>query len=179
MLMELSINAIVTLVIAMTVLAFGFGLLSGVLSVGTNSLSQSIDGYTIDVPATSDNQLVVASPLRLDKVGSNVVIMSFYNKGNAQCDDVANDYSIGAWTVLDCEEDIVAELQSTTLDVPVGRAVTFGMVVDRNRDVLPGVYTCTMNMYCGKKERLVYDATQLPIQDMVPVYSKPLFVEVR
>ncbi len=81
--MELSINAIATMVIALTLLAFGLGLVTGVLNVGGDSLTQAIEGYSLEIPATSGEPLVVANPLKLKSVQSNVVLTSFYNNGES------------------------------------------------------------------------------------------------
>ena len=135
--MELSINAIVTLVIAMTVLALGLGMLNGVLSFGGSSLASSIDGFSVDVPASSFEPLVIANPLKLNAVGSSVVLASFYNAGNSRCDQPS--LLVGAWLYVECPDLPLKRTQTVTSDVSSGSFETLGLVLEFESGVVAGI----------------------------------------
>lgn len=152
--MELSINAIVTLVIAMTILAFGLGMINGVLSFGGSSLAQAVDGYRLDFPATSSDPLVSSRPIIFSEKKSNIILVSFYNTQTSRC-DVSNSPSVGAWFDLACPDISFSRVQTVPLDVSPGSYSTLGVSVDLTQRVKSGTYTCFARIYCGNRGDLV------------------------
>lgn len=175
--MELSINAIVTIVIALTLLALGLGLTGGLLSFGGGSLAQAVEGYRLEIPATSGDPLVISNPLSLESRNSNIVLVNFYNVHTPLCD---NDHiTVGAWFYLDCPELSIRKMQTVTLDIPVGTQKTLGVSLYLADDVDAGTYSCFARIYCDKRYPRVNDGILIGDPQVDSVFSKAIFVEVR
>ncbi|MCA9478194.1 MAG: hypothetical protein KC535_03555 [Nanoarchaeota archaeon] len=176
--MELSINAIITLVIAMTVLALGLGMIRGVLSFGGDSLASALEGYTIEFDATPSDSFVLSHPLTLKQGGPTIVLTSFYNTEYSQCDDIY--LNAGAWISLDCTSLEIENIQTVPLDIPLGHAATLAASITLKSGTAPGTYPCIARVYCGTRSERASEnglVTQDPASDSL--VNEPVFIEVR
>lgn len=174
--MELSINAIITLVIAMIVLGLGLGVVNGVLSFGGDRLAQTIDGYELYIPATSDDPIIAGNPIYLKQTGSTVVLTSAYNADNALCAD--DDKQVGAWPYLHCPDLSIQRIQSMPLDIPRGESKRIAMVITLESGVMSGTYPCSLHMYCDNIDDRTNDGIVSGDLDVGAIASEVLFVKV-
>lgn len=174
--MELSINAIITIVIAFLVLGLGIGLINGILSFGTGSLAQAVDSYRIEIPASPNTPLVVANPVKLRPASSTVVFTNIYNANNVEC--ASTDIQVGAWLYLDCADISFSRIQTQLVDIQLGDQKPVGFVVDVPRDVPLGTYPCVLKLFCENRDNRANRGIIAGDTESGVVLSKPVFVEV-
>lgn len=174
--MELSINAIILIVIALTVLGFGLGITNGVLSLGGDVLAQSVEGYRLEIPASSTIPIVVSDPLRIRQGQPTVVFTNIYNRNTLSCDD--SQLPSGLWLYLDCPDIDFSRIQTQVIDIPLSQQRAVGMVVDTSREVTKGKYPCTIRVYCENRDDRVDDGIVTDDPAVRTIESKSLFVEV-
>ncbi|MBN1275637.1 hypothetical protein JXA12_05095 [Candidatus Woesearchaeota archaeon] len=81
--LQLSINAIVVLVMAMVVLGIGLTFIRSMFDKATRNLGSIVDDTKIDNPASFDDPLTVESTVSVRAGKSKQFEVGFYNKANA------------------------------------------------------------------------------------------------
>ena len=102
--MELSINAIVILIIAMVVLGIGILFIRGLFAKSAEQLTTAISGQQIANPATADTPLVADREVLLSKSNpTKTVVLSVFNTGTSPAINVAVSMSncVSGTSVID------------------------------------------------------------------------------
>ncbi|MFH1174268.1 MAG: hypothetical protein V1725_03990 [archaeon] len=166
--LELSVNAIVVLVMAIAVLGLGLAFIRGLIQKGQEKFDVIITGTELENPARADKPLVVDAELAVKRGSFGKMVGSVYNVDTAPINvspvgycpnGTVNNYSINITT-------------GSMLPVPDGQAIGFraGIAVDSTVPI--GTYTCIMDLFKNWT-----DPSTGP--QVTKLYSGQFFISVR
>ena len=144
--MEMSINSIVILVMAMALLGLGLTFIRGMMGGATSKLGGSIEAADLSEPPTSEKPITMDRSVKI-KSGSNVKLkIGYYNTGNQKVTGAVP-------TVKSCTDLAAGDLTITALsqDVNPGSAVGFEVIMKVKTGVAQGTYGCSLKI--GDEEK--------------------------
>ena len=168
--MQLGINAIVILIIALAILGLAMTFVTKLFTQGEGRLGSIISSVNLPVHADS------STPLKMDtgmlsvkqKSDDNTLIVSVYNSNKFKNDE-------NVFLHIDCskpeggvEEGI--SLVSPSQKIPLGRDVGYGAIISLTDDVIEGTYPCRVIAS-------IEDSTTAAIDDTESI-SGQLFIKV-
>jgi hypothetical protein len=145
--LELSVNAIVILIIALVVL----GLVIAFVTTKFASLSEEIRITEVTPPATSDIPLQFPggnNKITLEKSKSTLMEIRIYNAESSAME-------IQKGLFFDCsgqETPLKYELRTATEKVDAGKEVKIPINIQLKPEAKPGVYACSVNAYDKKTD---------------------------
>ncbi|MFH1174270.1 MAG: hypothetical protein V1725_04000 [archaeon] len=139
--LELSVNAIVVLVMAIAVLGLGLAFIRGLIQKGQEKFDTIISGTELENPARADRPYIVQTEVAIKKGGFEKILGSVYNTGSAPMTVTPSfEGCIGL-----ADTDIMVTT-GTDLPVPEGQAIGFRAGVNVAAGVTAGQYTCIFNI---------------------------------
>jgi len=153
--LSLSVNTIVIIVLAITLLGLGLTFIQTLVGGAADKLGGFIDDVDLTEKPTSSNALVVPRELEVKLNSNKNVNIGFYNKGPAsvtkvrpklgECITVSDETAEGTITLVSPKKDSVAPSESqgykavlTIEDVPEGNYIcTLTMEADSDESNLP------------------------------------------
>lgn len=146
--LELSVNAIVILVMAIAILGLGLAFIRGALQKGQAQVFKAIDNAELENPATADKPVTVDRNVQV-KVGSTAQVrLGYYNSGSEPVD--ATPSLTSCYSSTNPTNSIVTQftLSSGSQSVGAGKAVGFqgllGTVAATT--LVQGAYVCTVEI---------------------------------
>lgn len=150
--LQLSINAIVILVMAMVVLGLGLTFIRGLFNKGTQNLGKVLDNSQLENPANPQNPLTVDQTVTASAGDEVKLRVGFYNKWNTHTYSVEGSGEQGG--VL-CEgpgqeNSLSLTIASPSTTVSSGEAVGLQTVLEvPEENVYTGTYVCTIRIWEG------------------------------
>ena len=138
--LELSVNAIVVLVMAIAVLGLGLAFIRGALTKAQGNVFKAIDNAQLENPASSDKPATVDRITTLKQGTSSPLRMGFYNSGSGNVDVTPAISCIKSGETGDTSALTYSTGQQT---VAGGQAVGFEGLVDASASSA-GNYLCTV-----------------------------------
>ena len=144
--LELSVNAIVILVMAIAILGLGLAFIRGALSKGQAQVFKAIDNAQLENPASADTPATVDKNVQVKNDGTAQVSLGFYNKETATAGVTFTP------VISTCSKGGVAadnfDLISGAQAVGVGKASGYQGIVQQKATVLAlnagDAYVCTV-----------------------------------
>ena len=132
--MELSINAIVILIIAMVVLGIGILFIRGLFAKSAEKLTTAISSQEIANPATPDQPVVADKEVLLSRTSTTKTIrLSVFNSGSGRATDVNVDmtHCVTSGAIALSDEDTGASLVDDS-SVPYYQLKTAPQDIEKN-----------------------------------------------
>ncbi len=146
--LEMSINAIVILVMAMVVLGLGLGFIRGMFGNATAKLENSIGAVDLTNPPNAENPIVFESSTLKVKPGKNLEFnYGFYNAES----DTAQDVQL-EMVAEDCQgtaDERNFNLITVSSDVASGESLSFKGILEAQTadgNAAPGTYLCPVTI---------------------------------
>jgi hypothetical protein len=161
--MQLSINAIVILVMAMAVLGLGLAMVRGLLGGGVDQLQTAIDGVDLTEEASSGKPLAGVNAIKIKRDTPEPVAVSFYNADNSACEGTGQaTLDIICQLPTGVSGPMFADSQTIPVTAERGTATKVGGIFTTEQSA--GTYGCTINIMCTGSA--------------TPVESETAFIEV-
>lgn len=143
--MEMSINSIVILVMAMALLGLGLVFIRGMMGGATAKLGKSIDTADLSEQPTSEKTVTIDPTVLLKKNVNSRVKIGFYNKANS-------DYMVKPSIYSCINSDGVSKTTQFTVQAisqvaEVGKAIGFEAMFKTTAD--QGTYACQVQIVNG------------------------------
>ncbi len=180
--LQLSINAIVVLVMAMVVLGLGLSFIRNLIGQGENQLGKTIDNIDLNLPASATDRITIPSEISLKRGGSTEVEVGFYNINSnglmaspALCKESGGKYKVGGsgWK-LECVDtkkqkinDKQIVISAPAAKVESGTAEGFLAIISdgcqnlgdsytdcKSNKLKSGDYVCSIKIYGSKDGEL-------------------------
>ncbi len=151
--MQISINTIVLLVLALVLVGFVIGSFTGMFNKGRESLLQSIEKLDAGPKATSFDLIAGGDAFKFKRNVDQIILVSFYNNGHPECEEFAE-------LIMHCPlgvEGVYAEegYENIDLPVPIGTEKTIGGVMKMGKNVPRKDIICTLKVRCGSQAIIV------------------------
>jgi hypothetical protein len=141
--MEMSINSIVILVMAMALLGIGLVFIRGMMGGATSKLGKSIDAADLSEQPTSEKPLTIDKTVSVKKGDNEMLKVGFYNTQNVPVNvkpcvtKCINSTGSSAFSGS-------IKIQAISQNTPTGKAIGYeGMM---NANVNQDTYTCQIEM---------------------------------
>ena len=148
--LQLSINAIVILVMAMVVLGLGLTFIRGLFNKGTENLGSVLDNTKLENPANPEQPMTVDRTVTTQAGDTARLRIGFYNKWQKGS---FSPQGSGSGGNLVCQgtgsNNPGVPIASPQATVSNGEATAFEAVLRVPDDTLPGTYVCTVEMVGG------------------------------
>lgn len=143
--LSLSINAIVMLVMAITMLGLGLTFIRGMFSSGTSKLGSAIETTDLDNPPDSQNPVTIQNSVTVKANGDSVEVkVGYYNNQNDELVDIRPGIKScideNGDTVDSAEISMIAPVQS----IDPGNAVAYKSIVKTGSLTGGSTYICTI-----------------------------------
>ena len=173
--MELGINAIVVLIIALALLGLGIGFVTKLFTASQSKMVRIIDRTELPIHADSLNPMVFDTTNLEVKAGkSEPLIVSIYNDANV---DVAGPpYGQGAFITADSCVDSLGIPISTTSDIMINSPAQgiganidagFAVIVQVDSNLRKGSYICTVGSHFFDANGMGHDLTKQLFVDVI------------
>lgn len=141
--LQVSINTLVLLVLAMALLGVVVGAFLGLFNQSREQLLDSILLVDAGVKATSSDIMAGADALRIRRNADQIIAVSFYNTQHTSCEDTAQ-------LIFSCPEiDAGMLYDAVSVAVPIGQEKTIPGLLRIHRSIPTREYICTLKVRCG------------------------------
>jgi len=153
--MELGINAIVIIVLAMLILSLGIGFIRNLITKGSQNFGSAIDNAELENPADAANPVTIDKTVQVKAGKTAKIKIGFYN---------INSGALTIAPMLDAECEKNFNLSSGVQTVPQGEARGYVAVLTADTG-LTGTHVCTVE----------FQDTSTP---PVSIASKQFFIDI-
>jgi len=130
---ELSINMVIIMILAVLVLLVGIGLITGVMQ----KLIKTVENYpTLEIPPDIDNPISFL-PATMNRAIQNKMSIGFYNNEQA-------DITTKTIPKMVCSGINNITVKALGLNIPVGSSNTYAALVTIPKSAAPGQYSCSI-----------------------------------
>jgi len=166
--MELGINAIVVLIIALALLGLGIGFVTKLFSASQDKMVRIIDRAELPIHADSMNPMLFDTSTLDVKAGkASPLIVSVFNDASSEVLPPAGGAG-GVMIVRDsCVDTTGTEIATTDIQVssqaqgiPAGVDAGFSVIVKAADGLLKGTYICTLGAHFGDNGGGWHDVTK-------------------
>lgn len=141
--LEMSINTIVLLVLALALMGVIIGAFTGLFGQSEEKLLQSMLSIDATAKATSNDIIAGADAFTLQRNKDQIIAASFFNKGYGECEQSAQ-------LLVDCTEvDDGWVYKSIEVGVPSGEEKTLPALIKIDKDTPKREYVCTLYVSCA------------------------------
>ncbi|MBN2881343.1 hypothetical protein JXM83_04800 [Candidatus Woesearchaeota archaeon] len=156
--LNMSINAIVMLVMAMALLGLGLTFIRGMMGGATGKLGGAIDAADLSEPPTAEKPVTMDRTIKIKRGKTVNTKIGFYNTGDAvtdavpEFDSTAGDACKGSGSGGSFTPGIVALPQ----DVGSGQSAAYEVIIDlsqANPQPGPGTYACKLAIANTEEEK--------------------------
>ena len=132
---ELAVNVIVIITLALLILALMAFLVTGAFS----KIMESLKSFPkLEIPPDKDNPISFV-PLSIERGKTNKMTIGFYNNENS-------DISKAIIPKIYCQGISYVAVQATGIVIPVGQSNTYSVLVSVPKTVIAKSYPCTMTI---------------------------------
>ena len=145
--LNLSINAIVVLILAITMLGLGLGFIRTMFKGATSKLGSAVEGVSLKNPADASNPLTMDEKIDIKQGGENQIEVGIYNK-------LSDEQTNVAIAIESCRDTGNIEMPSVPnlaappiRSLPTGESAGYKAILSLkgNRDYLVGnTYICSI-----------------------------------
>jgi hypothetical protein len=165
--LELSVNAIVVLVMAIAILGLGLAFIRGALGKAQTNVFRAIDNAQLENPATTEHPATVDRNILIKGTNPSELKLGFYNTGSDKNIKpvVGNCQGVDTSGVEVTTAMPTFSISSGQLDAPAGTAIGFqGLIkaegVSATTGPVAGTYTCTIEFQDTDAANAVIETAQ-------------------
>ena len=138
--MEMSINTIIILIIAVIFLVMAIGFVTGLF----DELTTKLKGFpTLDIEPTAKDTITFI-PSVVERGKDNKMTIGFYNNEDS-------DVTTSIIPKINCERISAVTVNSAGLNIPVGSWKKYAALVSIPKNTPPGQYSCTITISAAEK----------------------------
>ncbi len=135
--LELSINAIVILVLAITLLGLGLTFIRGLFGKATDKLGGFVDATDLDNPPTAENPISIPDTIEITAGSTRELKVGFYNKASSTKQNV--EFTLNGA----CSPALTAlKIVSPTITVKPSNAQGFKIIISVPSGTSADTYVC-------------------------------------
>jgi len=148
--LELSINAIIILILAITMLGLGLTFTRGLFKSASSKMFQAVEGTSLKNPADAEHPVTIDEQLQLKRNAQERLEVGFYNRANLAVNDVSLVISecIDTSGASVAEENLPRMIAPTINEVESATDVGFKTILtlesDSGSGLTPNSYICTL-----------------------------------
>ncbi len=140
--LNLSIEAIVIIVVAFVVLGLGLTLTRTIFKGAEQKLPEAFAVTQLESQPTAENPITISQTVEIGRKSEKTMNIGFYNKDT-------NKATLAAFTITECldkkkeTQPLKPEMSSISQDVPANTAMGFSVILTE-KELPPGTYICTV-----------------------------------